>query len=73
MLPFSLLQHPAYAALGISALAAALWTVLRLAENKQDKQDDPRPDQDNQENYHAPSLRIRPLKPSIDLEIYTYM
>ena len=61
-----------YLAWGIPALAALAWAAVKLSGfGKKDKQDQDKSEDDPQPGQRT--LRTRPLKPAVDLNIYTYM
>ena len=64
-----------YLAWGIPALAALAWAAVKLSgfgkKDKKDKQDQDKSEDDPQPGQRT--LRTRPLKPAVDLNIYTYM
>ena len=61
-----------YALWGAPALAALAWATYKLKGKNKDKTEDQGHDQADQEPGLS-KLRTRPLKPSVDLEIYTFM
>lgn len=64
---------PTYLLYAAPAALALLWAGLKYLTKQQDKNEDNQEEDGQEEGYQLPKLRMRPLKPGVDLEIYTFM